>query len=62
MWSDTSPKVPGTYKFKCEETGRTEMLKVYWYNDRLFVDCPDLGPMIVQHYHDGLTNPRWKKL
>lgn len=63
-WSDQAPTEPGWYRFTCEETdGAIERVLVV--ADRLTgqlhaVDT-GVGTIDLRHYHDGLTNPRWKK-
>jgi len=64
-WTDQVPTEPGWYRFTCEETGGS-IERVLVVADRLTgqllaVDT-GVGTLLLQHYHDGLTNPRWQKV
>lgn len=64
-WTDQAPTEPGWYRFTCEETdGAIERVLVV--ADRLTgqlraVDT-GMGTLDLRDYHDGLTNPLWKKV
>ncbi|HHA2711734.1 hypothetical protein [Stenotrophomonas maltophilia] len=65
LWTDQAPTEPGWYKFTCEETAN-EIERVLVVAERLTgqllaVDT-EMGMLALQHYHNGLTNPRWKKV
>lgn len=64
-WMDQVPTEPGWYRFTCEETAN-EIERVLVVADRLtghlLAVNAEMGTMAVRHYHDGLTNPRWKKV
>ncbi len=64
-WRHQAPTEPGWYRLTCEETdGAIERVLVV--ADRLTgqlraVDT-GMGMLDLRDYHDGLTNPRWKKV
>lgn len=66
-WSYRAPTEPGRYLLRCGENDfEPEEVTVTRERRRgsqfLFVDCPHLGKTAPPHYHDGLTDPSWKKL
>ena len=64
-WMDQVPTEPGWYRFTCEEIdGAIERVLVVTerLTGQLLAVDTEMGTMALQHYHDGLTNPRWKKV
>lgn len=66
-WSCRAPTEPGRYLFRCGENGYDPEQVTVTRERRsggefLIVDCPHLGKSALPHYHDGLTDPSWKKL
>ncbi|MRE89904.1 hypothetical protein CEE61_03430 [Stenotrophomonas maltophilia] len=62
---DQVPTEPGWYRFTCEEIdGAIERVLVVAerLTGQLLAVDTEMGTMALQHYHDGLTNPRWKKV
>lgn len=66
-WSYRAPTEPGRYLLRCGESD-FEPEEVIVTRERrsggefLIVDCPHLGKAALPQYHDGLTDPSWKKL
>lgn len=64
-WMHQAPTEPGWYRFTCEETdGAIERVLVVAerLTGQLLAVDTEMGTMALQHYQDGLTNPRWKKV
>lgn len=66
-WSYRAPTDPGRYLLRCGESDfePEEVIVTREHRsggDFLIVDCPHLGKTDLPHYHDGLTEPSWKKL
>ncbi|HDX0948329.1 TPA: hypothetical protein RNT26_000989 [Stenotrophomonas maltophilia] len=64
-WTEKAPTEPGWYRFTCEETnGAIERVLVVGerLTGQLLAVDTEVGALALQHYHDGLTNPRWKKV
>lgn len=66
-WSYRAPTEPGRYLFRSMENNYQAEEVIVTRERRsggefLIVDCPHLGKTALPHYHDGLTEPSWKKL
>lgn len=66
-WIKAAPTSPGHYLFRSMENDyQPEVITVTRERRAggvfLIVECPHLGKVALPHYHDGLTNPSWKKL
>ncbi|HGM5507385.1 TPA: hypothetical protein ACKPYM_001387 [Stenotrophomonas maltophilia] len=64
-WTDQAPTEPGWYRFTCQEIdGAIERVLVVAerLTGQLLAVDTEMGTLALQHYHDGLTNPRWKKV
>jgi hypothetical protein len=60
-WLTTPPDKPGVYDFACEETGIDECVRVTRGEHGVLFCVLDGLNNTVTRWHDGLTNPRWRK-
>lgn len=57
------PTAEGRYAFYSEELeNEIEELEIIKSEKGLIVMCPYLGQTHLDHFHNGLTGPKWKKL
>jgi hypothetical protein len=60
-WTSLPPTKPGIYDFRCDETDRVpERVKVKIMHGQLYVECPEIGEVLVDTYHYNLGDPRWR--
>jgi hypothetical protein len=64
-FTELMPGSPGLYEFICGETdGVPERCAIidHGFGAWLVVHSEHLGETPVKHFHDGLTNIRWRKI
>lgn len=64
-WLTVFPRMPGLYLMRCGENDHeAEEITVRWCpgpdSVYLCAICPDLGPVYVLTYHEGLTGCEWQ--
>lgn len=60
-WTKEQPTATGVYPFRCSDTDYEERpIRVFFREDELWVNDPDVGHYPLETYCYNLTDPQWR--